>query len=140
MNGHRRPWRSAPAATCAARTESGPMNCSGRAASLTLPLRTYWPTIAGIVVGDASRQTGHCRSRYSVTVTGAFGLPSIPACSGMPANRDEVPVDAGGVLAGEPPEDEMAMPPTTSTAAAAVAAASRHSVACLDMGTAPSDA
>src|SRR6478736_7526774 len=110
MNGHSRPWRSAPAATCAARTESWPMNCSGRAASLTLPARTYWSTTAGIVVVEASRQIGHWRSRYSVRVTGALGLPSTPACSGIPANRDEVVVDGAGVLAFAPPDEERAMP------------------------------
>src|SRR3954452_18074635 len=97
MNGHRWPCLSAAAATFAARTESGPMNCSGRAASLTLPVRTYWFTTDGIVVVDASRQIGHWRSRYSVPVTGAFALPSTPACSAMPVNSVDVEVGRAGL-------------------------------------------
>src|SRR3954466_2685926 len=95
------------------------MNCSGRAASLTLPVRTYCLMIAGTVVVDASRQIGHWRSRYSVTVTGALGSPSTPACSGMPANRaEDEAAEAGGGVAALPPEDETAIAPATSTTAA----------------------
>ena len=43
-------------------------------------------TSHGSVCFDASAQIGHCRSTYSVSVTGAFGSPSTPSCSGMPRN------------------------------------------------------
>src|SRR6188472_1098140 len=86
MNGHSLPCFSAPAATLAALTESGPRKLSVRASSLILPARTYFSIRAGRVECEASAQTGHWRSRYSVTVIGALGSPSIPFFSVMPAN------------------------------------------------------
>src|SRR3954449_7475259 len=81
MNGHSLPCCCAPAATLAALVESSPMKCRVRACSLILLVLTKLSIRVGSSVVAACWQIGHCRSRYSVTVTGALGSPRTPLCS-----------------------------------------------------------
>src|SRR4051812_15066924 len=75
---------------------------------------------AGSSVRAASAQTGHWRSRNSVTVTGAERAPRTPWRSGMPATNDAaagVGLVVGGGLA---PEADRAMMAASATAATTV--------------------
>ena len=84
------------------------MKLSVRASSLILPGATYFSISVGMVACEASAQTGHWRSRYSVTVIGALGSPSTPFFSGMPANIDAALVTepAAGGLSEEVGDEE----------------------------------
>ncbi len=91
--------------------------------SLTFPERTSSLITAGTVLCAAFAQIGHCRSTYSVTVSGAFGSPSTPWFSGIPASSDEVVAGGAGFV---PPLLETATPAPARMTAAATAAPSRH--------------
>jgi hypothetical protein len=107
----------------APRTESGPMKARGRSTRRTVPPRTQRSTTCGTRSMAASRQTGHWRSTYSVSVAGADALPSVIPCWGTPASIDDAWPSALVTLAfpDEPPATLIPTSTPTTTSAATMA-------------------
>src|SRR5262245_26732047 len=94
------------------------------------PGRTYFFTSPGSVCVSNSAQYGHCRSMYSVIVTGAFAEPSVVPSCGRPLKSAATSPAPGsvspfvseptagmffGVLFDEPPVNANTAPMTTAT-------------------------
>src|SRR3954470_15542471 len=84
-NGHMAFCIPAASAARAPRSELRLMKAIGRNVILALPLRTYSFTTWGIDVWDASLQTGHDVSPYSMISTGALAFPMVLPSDGISA-------------------------------------------------------